>query len=118
MEAIGDRNSSILPSVSSHSNLEQDLPGYDCKSKAIKHKWRILLGILFIAILALVLGLTLGHKAEPDPGPPGPSPPDAYNPYVVDESSVVWLPMVVTGRMEATQARLEELNARKASSDN
>jgi hypothetical protein len=50
-----------------------------------KYKWPIIIGVA-VLLLSLILGLTLGKKDEPVPPPPVPS---FYNPYSVDEATLV-----------------------------
>jgi sugar phosphate permease len=53
-----------------------------------KYKWWIV-GLVVIALVGLIIGLTVGKSSDDKPNPPGPTPINVYNPYTVDSSSVV-----------------------------
>jgi len=63
----------------------------------IKRKWLIGGVLLLLIIVAVVLGVTLGEKDTDGPVPPPPV--DAYNPYSVDEGSIVKKHGVMTGNL-------------------
>lgn len=63
-------------------------------AKCKKYKWFIV-GAVVVFLVALIIGLTVGHKKEPEPPvpptppvPPVPPTPDDYNPYVVSDSNI------------------------------
>lgn len=71
-----------------------------------------------VLLLAIILPLTLkksGDDPEPTPVPPPPPPPpplpDAYNPYSVDNSTLVTQTDKVMGRLSFSQEKLDALNA-------
>ena len=80
---------SILPDEDSYKvGLYESEQG--CGYKMRRYKWWIL-GVVLLIALALTLGLTLGlkHGDDPEPvppTPPGPVPPDFYNPYSVNDA--------------------------------
>ena len=88
-------NHNILP-----TNYDHNGQGDGSNSK--KKKYFIIGGIIaLLAILGLILGLTLGKNGggdgpTPPPPPPGPID-DGYNPYHVDESSIVDTQSVKSG---------------------
>lgn len=62
--------------------------------------------VLLIAVIVIIVVATM-KKGGDDPTPPGPTPPSpvtpGYNPYSVDDSSVVTERSKVTGILKATQ---------------
>ena len=97
-----DRRRLINPALENGSSdanniLPQNYDHMGNDDSANKRKKYYIIGgiIAILAILGLVLGLTLGGGGDtppgPDPGPipPGPIPKDGFNPYHVDESSIV-----------------------------
>jgi hypothetical protein len=78
----------------------------------------IVAGVIFVAALVLILVLTLKSKSsDDDGGGDTPLPGGAYNPYAVDESSVVTMKSVVTGNILMSQSKLDALNSQKLLND-
>jgi len=97
-----DRN--VLPNTTAHADGFPPQEG-GLKEKAKKYKWWILLAVV-VLLLAIILPLTLkgsGDDPEPTPVPPPPPPPpplpDAYNPYSVDNSTLVTQTDKVMGKL-------------------
>ena len=64
-------------------------------------------------MLTVIVVITLSDLPNDDGGGDTPLPEEFYNPYTVDESSVVTKKSVVTGNILISQSKLEALNAQK-----
>lgn len=91
-----DKPRGILPETEGHTSDTQPT----LLEKAKTHKWKIV-AVVAVLLLALILGITLGGKKDPEPTPPEPptpvpptppipppTPNAGVNPYFVDLPTV------------------------------
>ena len=76
-----------------------------CMTKVKSFRWWIIAAVGILIIVGVVLGVTLGKKK------PAPQNLDLYNPYVLQDGSLIKGKGVMTGRIIAQKSKLDALNS-------